>query len=94
MSNNLFICESCGGVTPDDCLRCPDRGNGKGVTVERIKDDLQKATNNAELQACRKHYGRHIATLKRSQAEGAKVMAIQIENLVDYLYAGFRRARR
>lgn len=94
MANNLFICEVCGDVTPDDCLRCPDRGNGKGVTVQRIKDDLSKATNNAELRACRKHYGRHIATLKRSRTDGAKVMAIQIENLVEYLGRGFRHARR
>lgn len=83
MSNNLFICEVCGGVTPDDCLKCPDRGNGKGVTVQQIKDALNRCSNNPEITNCRQHFGRHIATLKRAGGE-ARTMAIQIENLVDY----------
>ncbi len=82
MSNNLFICESCGGVTPDTCLKCPDRGHGTGVTVARIKDDLRSAPNAASLTATRQHYGRHIRTLEKAGGD-ALTMAIQIHNLVD-----------
>lgn len=83
MANNLFICETCGGVEPNGCLKCPDRGKGNGVTVQQIKDALRLCDKIADLAECRQHYSRHIATLKRAQPS-ARTMAIQIENLVGY----------
>lgn len=76
---------------PDDCPRCPDRGDGRGVTVPHIKYSLNRCRTQADVTDCRKHFGRHIATLKRSNTEGAKVMAIQIENLVEYRRLCIRR---
>ena len=83
MSNNLFICEVCGGVYPDTCPTCPDRGNGRGVTVKHIKDALRACSTNPEISKCREHFGRHIATLRKAKGD-ANVMATQIENLVAY----------
>jgi len=89
LSNNLFVCEKCGGVTPDTCLKCPDRGHGNGVTVQTIKDHINAGQNHAEVQQARKHYARHIATLERKGGD-ARTMAIQIRNLVAYRCEGFR----
>jgi len=83
-ADDLFICEVCGGVYPETCPKCPDRGSGRGCTVGRIKDSLRRCKKHADLTDCRKHFGRHIATLKRSDTEFAKVSAIHIENLVMY----------
>ncbi|MBV7408743.1 hypothetical protein [Maritimibacter sp. DP1N21-5] len=84
MGENLFICEVCGGVYPDTCPKCPDRGNGRGVTVATIKAALRACTSNAEISNCRGHYGRHVATLRRHGGT-AKTMAIQIDNLVGWM---------
>lgn len=81
--DDLFICEKCGGVYPETCPKCPDRGDGRGCTVGHIKDCLRHCKTHADLTDCRKHFGRHIATLKHSGAV-ARVSAIHIENLVIY----------
>jgi len=83
VSDNLFICESCGSILPDDCPRCPDRGNGKGYTVRQIKDAIKRCRTHGDVSDCRKHFARHIVSLKRKRGDAA-VMAIQIENLVQY----------
>lgn len=88
MSGNLFICESCGGVAPDGCLKCPDRGHGTGVTVDRIKADLEAAPDRPSLEATAKHHRPNIVTLHKAGG-GAKTMGIQIVNLYCYLLAGF-----
>ena len=93
MSNNLFICEVCGGVMPDDCPTCPDRGKGKGVTVDQIKQAIDASSNNPEVTKTREHFARHIATL-RKVGGAANTMAIQIENLVRYKRAEFLQKSR
>lgn len=90
MSDGLFICEKCGDVFPETCPKCPDRGDGRGVTVGTIREHLRAAPDRASLEATRKHYGRHIATLKRKGGD-AKTMAIIIENLVAYQRNHFNR---
>lgn len=76
----MFICEVCGGVFEDDCPKCPDRGNGRGVTVERIKNNLRSCSKVADVNATAQHYGGHVRAL---QAAGGKfrTQAIIIRNL-------------
>lgn len=90
MSNSLFICAVCGKVYEETCPTCPDRGNGRGATVQQIKDALGKCTNNAEVSACKQHYAPHIQRLRRHGGD-ARTMAIQIDNLVDYMRREVRR---
>lgn len=79
-AESLFICEGCGGVFPDTCPDCPDQG----CTVGQIMDAIRTAKKSGDVTAARNHYGRHIATLKKSKTEYAKVSAIHIENMVLY----------
>lgn len=92
VSDHLFICEVCGGVFPDTCPECPS--GGKGVTVHTIKDHLRASPDDPSVTATRTHYGRHVATLKRSRTDGAKTSAIQIENLVRYRHQCIREGWR
>jgi predicted ATP-dependent serine protease len=89
-ANDLFICETCGGVEPDTCPKCPQVEKPTGVTVAMIKERLDAATDQTALEATRKHYARHVATLRKKGGE-AKTMAIQIDDLVKYLRNGVSR---
>jgi predicted ATP-dependent serine protease len=86
-ANDLFICETCGGVEPDTCPKCPQVEEPTGVTVAMIKERLEAAPDRMALEAARKHYARHVATLRKKGGE-AKTMAIQIDELVLYLRNG------
>jgi predicted ATP-dependent serine protease len=86
-ANDLFICESCGGVEPDTCPKCPQVEKPTGVTVATIKEHLEAAPDRTALETARKHYARHVATLRKKGGE-AKTMAIQIDELVKYLRNG------
>jgi hypothetical protein len=57
------------------------------VTVAAIKERLEAAANRTALETARKHYARHVATLRKKGGE-AKTMAIQIDGLVKYLRNG------
>lgn len=83
MSEALFICDICDGIFPDTCPKCPDRGTGRGVTVQHIKDELRACSKIGDVNAIAKHYGRHVALLEREGGE-ARTMAIQIKNLAAY----------
>jgi predicted ATP-dependent serine protease len=86
--NDLFICESCGRVEPETCPKCPQVEKPTGVTVATIKERLEAADGITALETARKHYARHVATLRKKGCE-AKEMAIQIDELVKYLRNGF-----
>lgn len=83
MSNKIFICEQCWQVWPEDCPRCPDRGSGRGVTVQKIKDDLHACPTIGDVNTTAVHYARHVALLD-AQGGSALTMAIQIRNLAAY----------
>lgn len=83
MSEAMFICEGCGKVYPDTCPTCPDRGNGRGVTVHQIKQALRDSPTVGDVNHTAKHYGRHVAILEREGGD-ARTMAIQIKNLASY----------
>lgn len=89
MSNALFICNVCWKVHENTCPTCPDRGNGRGVTVQRIKDVLNEAPDHASINATIAHYQKSINALNRSRQ--GRVMAMQIENLADHLRSGMKR---
>lgn len=84
MSVDLFICKTCGGIAPNTCLKCPDRGDGNGVKVGTILRHLRESPDRPSMEACRQHYGRYVASLKMSRLQDARTMAIILENLVDY----------
>lgn len=88
----MFICEVCGKVYPETCPTCPDRGNGRGVTVHQIKQALRDSPKVADVNDTARHFGRHVAILAREGGE-ARTMAIQIRNLVRYRRweLGYRR---
>lgn len=88
MSNALFICENCGGVALHTCPDCGE--DARGATVKTIKAHINAVPDHPSVQEARKYYGRHIATLKRKGGD-AGVMAIQIENLVEYRCEQFRK---
>lgn len=80
----MFICEGCGKVFEDDCPKCPDRGNGRGVTVERIKNNLRSCKTIGDVNTTAQHYRGHVYAL--DQAGGAfRTQAIQIRNLAAYM---------
>lgn len=88
MSFDLFVCEGCGGVFRVMCEECPM--GSKGATVQQIKDAILAAPTQGDISNARKHYGRHIATLRR-EGGVARTMAKQIENLVPWCRDGLAK---
>lgn len=80
----MFICEVCGKVFDDDCPTCPDRGDGRGVTVERIKNNLRSCATMGDVNTTAMHYRHHVQAL---EAAGGKYRteAIIIRNLAAYM---------
>jgi hypothetical protein len=83
MTNGAFICEVCWKVFAVTCSTCPDRGNGRGVTVQQIKDAFLACPKVADVNATAVHYQRHVKVLE-DHGDGARTMAIQIKNLASY----------
>jgi hypothetical protein len=83
MTNSAFICAVCWGVFAETCSTCPDRGNGRGVTVQQIKDAIMSCGKVADVNATAVHYHSHVKALERHSPE-ARTMAIQIKNLASY----------
>lgn len=80
----MFVCEQCWGVYPDTCPTCPDRGNGRGVTVDQIKQAFRDCPSVASVNATAQHFARHVALLEREGGE-ARTLAIHIKNLAKYM---------
>lgn len=83
MSEAMFICEGCGKVYPETCPTCPDRGNGRGVTVHQIKEAIRNSQTVGDVNFTAQHFGQHVAILDRAGGM-ARSMAIQIKNLAKY----------
>jgi hypothetical protein len=79
----LFICEVCGNVFPDDCPTCPDRGAGRGVTVEAILQAFRDCPTVGDVNDTAKHFARHVEILRRAGGQ-ARTEAIIIRNLAAY----------
>lgn len=81
----MFICLVCEKVYADTCPTCPDRGDGRGVTVEAILQAFRDSPTVGDVNSTVKHFARHVAILDKAGGK-ARTEAIIIRNL-----AGYRR---
>lgn len=79
----MFVCLICKKVFALTCPTCPDRGGGRGATVEEIKDAIRAAPNVPSINAAAKDFGPHVVILSQF-SKASKTMAIQIKNLAAY----------
>jgi|GEM_PF-4396433 len=83
MTLRTFICGGCSKVYPETCPTCPDRGHGRGVTVDQIMQALRDSPTVADVNHTARHYGQQVALLDQAGGD-ARTMAIQIRNLAKY----------